>query len=243
MFGIIPFRGAADALDLLYPRACVHCGDSVTESFRYICWNCATLIQYLQAPMCSQCGEPVEGRVDGEFVCQLCSSSTRWFDRARSAARHDEVVRNLIHTFKYREGTWMLRDLAVILNGCYATHFAGRTPDLVVPVPLHPARRRMRGYNQAGYLARALARGQQVPCSSRLLQRIRMTSSQTELKAGDRARNVRGAFRVNPSLDVKGSNVLLIDDVMTTGATVSECARVLDKAGAARVDVATLARG
>ena len=233
----------ADALELLYPRACTCCGEGVTESFRYLCWNCATLMHYLRAPLCACCGEPVEGRVDGAFVCQRCETTPRWFDRARSAARHEGVLRTLVHTFKYREGTWMTHDLVTLLAGCFRTHFAPFFPDVVTCVPLHPARRRMRGFNQAALLGRSLARRHGLPFSALMLRRVRLTETQTRLKAVDRAGNVQGAFRIRRSHRVAGRSVLLVDDVMTTGATVSECARMLKEAGAQRVDVITVARG
>lgn len=229
--------------DVFYPRSCSACGSRAGEEFRYLCWECAAAATLLQPPMCSRCGEPVAGRVDGAFVCHLCSGAERHFELARSAARYDGPVRELIRRFKYEGGVWVRGDLVTLLSACVETHFDHGPPDAVVPVPLHPVKRRERGYNQAEILAAGLARRMDLPVERAGLRRVRFTATQTHLTAHQRADNVRGAFQVRLPRRLRNRHLLLVDDVMTTGATVSECSRCLLDGGAAKVWVVTVARG
>jgi len=234
---------AGTALDMLYPRMCVGCGQRVDPEPGHFCWDCRTTVLYVQPPYCSICGDPVEGRVDGSFVCYACSESTPLFDRARSAVRYRGVIQDALRAFKYRDGLWMRKDLVRILAACVAAHYDMDEIDAVTFVPLYPARHRQRGYNQAEVLAGLLARTIGKPLLKHCLARIKPTPTQTHLTARERATNVRGAFRTRWLNRLKGRRVLLVDDVMTTGATVNECSRVLKAGGAARVVVATVARG
>jgi ComF family protein len=235
--------GGGSAWDLLYPRCCLGCGSEAGTEFRYFCWDCASRFRPLTGPMCRHCGETVEGRVDADFICAACRDRSPAFARARSAVRFDGVLREAVHAFKYREATWLAGDLFSWLWACTQTHYDGTRYGLVVPVPLHRDRLRQRGYNQSALLARALSRRLGVPAAPRVLQRIRPTPSQTRLTAGQRISNVQGAFAAVLPPRYRARRVLLVDDVMTTGATVGECARCLVAAGAEAVDVVTVARG
>jgi ComF family protein len=144
---------------------------------------------------------------------------------------------------KYRSGLWLIPDLTSLLEACVRSWYRPEDLDAVVAVPLHPTRFRSRGFNQAAILAARLARRLGVSFHGRWLRRIRLTQSQTHLTAEDRAPNVRGAFDVVQPLAVLDQKILVVDDVMTTGATVGEVSRVLKQAGAASVWVATVARG
>ena len=237
-----PLRPAALA-ELLYPRQCIECGSAPGEDYRYLCWDCAARLNLLQAPMCSRCGEPVEGRVDGAFVCHLCVSADRRFTRARSVARFDGAVRTLIHAYKYDRHTWLARDLVRLLEAGWQTHYEDVEIDGVTWVPLHPTRRRARGFNQAQLLAQGLSARLRLPLLRGAVRRDRATATQTHLTAAQRAENVRGAFSCPRPHRVQGRRILLVDDVMTTGATVDEVARSLFRAAAAAVHVLTVARG
>ncbi len=235
---------AASLLDLVYPRACSGCGGRVGPDFHHVCWDCLSEVLFVRPPYCVLCGDPVEGRVDHQYTCFNCSSATPYFDRARSAARYRGVVQDLLREFKYRDALWLKPDLARLLESCTAAHYdAEADVEAVTFVPLYPARQRERGYNQAEILAHALARRLRKPLLSRCLMRVRPTRTQTHLTARERATNVRGAFRARRSRRLEDQRVLLVDDVMTTGATVNECARALKGAGAAQVYVVTVARG
>jgi ComF family protein len=230
-------------LDMLYPRTCAGCGKLAAPEPGHFCWDCQSKILYVQSPYCSICGDPVEGRVDGSFVCYACSESAPFFDRARSAVRYRGVMRNILQKFKYREGLWMRPDLVRILEACVATHYDRGEIDAVTFVPLYPAKRRQRGYNQAEVLAGLLAKSIRKPSLKYCLVRLKPTQTQTHLKARDRVTNVKGAFKARWLSRLKDRRILLVDDVMTSGATVNECLRVLKAGGAAHVVVVTVARG
>lgn len=229
-------------LDLVYPRSCAGCGGEVDAESEHLCWDCMAQVAYVQPPYCAICGDPVEGRIDDAFTCYLCSSATPHFDRARSAVRYNGVLQNVLRSFKYREALWMRTDLGRVMEACVAAHYDPDEIDAVTFVPLYPVRQRERGYNQSELLARVLAGRLRKPLK-RCLARIRPTQTQTNLTARQRATNVKGAFRSRPVQGLEGCRVLLVDDVMTTGATVNECARMLKEGGAERVYVVTVARG
>lgn len=230
-------------LDLLYPRACAGCGGALADDARHVCWDCRAALRVIGSPHCSWCGNPLEGRSDHAYVCYHCTQMQPAFDLARSAVRFEGVAADLIHRFKYGDALWLQDDLAELLEACVAVHYAGHPVDAVCCVPLYHARERHRGYNQARLLAGHLSRSLGKPLWPRVLARGRPTETQTHLTARDRLSNVKGAFRVRQPARVRGRRLLLVDDVMTTGATTSECARALKEAGVAAVYVVTLARG
>jgi competence protein ComFC len=228
---------------MLYPRRCVGCGASSPNTFRYICWECWSDSARVEAPFCNLCGDPVAGAIDHDFICYSCSAEKPAFDSARSAARYDGVVGESLRQLKYEQALWLAPDLATLLHNCIQAEYPDRSFDLLVPVPLHHVRRRGRGYNQAAILARELARIIGNKSHPGLLTRIRPTISQTNLTAKERLSNVTKAFQYKRGKQLAGQNVLLVDDVMTTGATVKACANALKKGGAASVHVITAARG
>jgi len=237
-------NGWTSLVDLLFPRTCAGCGMSVMEEGIHLCWDCRRDLAVISAPFCSTCGEPVHGRVDHAYVCHACVKQPMRFDRARAAIHYNALGKKLVTQFKYGHALWLESALVDLLEAGVRNHYGEETYDLLAAVPLHPVKRRERGYNQAALLAARLARRLRVPMSrSRALRRIRMTPSQTRLTAKLRLTNVMGAFEVTRPGEWKGKRVLLVDDVMTTGATVSACAEVIREAGAERVDVITVARG
>jgi len=154
---------------------------------------------------------------------------------------YDGPIREAIHALKYEGKSFLAKPLVGLLNRAYPFMDYG-SYDLLVPVPLHPKRLRERGFNQALVLARAIGRREGVPCTGFVLRKTRPSAPQIHLSPEERQKNVKGSFAVADPAKVRGKRVLLIDDVMTTGSTVNECARELSKAGAARVDVFTMAR-
>jgi ComF family protein len=230
-------------LDILYPRQCIGCGVSSPETFRYICWECWSDASRVEAPFCDLCGDPVAGAVDHDFICYSCSAERPSFDAARSAARYDGVVGEALRQLKYERAIWLAPDMAELLRNCIQAEYPGRKFDLIVPVPLHRVRRRERSYNQSAILAHELGRRIGCPAMPGMLKRIRPTISQTNLTAQDRLSNVADAFQHEREKWLAGRRVLLVDDVMTTGATVNTCAKALKKGGAVSVHVVTAARG
>ena len=241
---VSPLRGAVDAaLDLLLPRQCLKCGAVVARDGA-LCAACWSEISFIAPPLCARCGYPFElehGRGSDE-VCGACLREPPAFDRARAVFRYDHLSRPLILGFKHGDKTH-----GAPAFGAWLARAAGpmaAEADLVAPVPLHRWRLFRRRYNQAALLAQAFAATADLPCLPDLLTRVRATPSQGRLSRAGRRRNVRGAFAVSSRhrATAEGRRVLLVDDVMTTGATVEAAARCLGRAGAAAVDVLTLAR-
>ena len=230
-------------LDMLYPRRCIGCGVASPSMFQHICWDCWSLVQKVDPPFCRICGDPVAGSIVHDFVCFACSETEPYFDAARSVVRYDGVVGEALKQLKYHGAMWLAPDLAALMERCLRAEYSGLEFDWLLPVPLFHVRRRARGYNQSALLAGELARRMGSKTSRRLIKRIRPTVTQTNLTAAQRLSNVQNAFEYRREKKLAGQRVLLVDDVMTTGATVNACAKALKKGGALSVHVLTVARG
>lgn len=232
--------GAA-IVSLLYPPVCAGCGREVIPH-AHICRDCESQLTRIVPPFCSKCSEPFAGEITNPFDCANCAHRKLYFDAAISGFRSRGIARRVILDFKYGRkahlrhlvGSWLFAALQ-------DDRIRDREFDLIIPVPLHPARQRERGFNQAALLADLVSRKLSIPACP-LLQRIRYTTTQTAFDRAERMENLRGAFRLRKKADVQQLRVLLIDDVLTTGSTLSECARVLKGAGATSVHAATAAR-
>ena len=227
---------------LCFPPHCAVC-QTDTEPGVYLCRPCAQDAQPLEAPRCERCSWPFEGAITEAFVCADCHGRTVHYDCAVAAYRSRGVVRELIHGFKYGKK----RHLRIPLGAWLAEalddpRIAGQRPAAFIPVPLYPTRKREREFNQAEELCRLLSKRSGVP-TWHALKRIRNTITQTRLSREERMENLRGAFRAVQTTRLKGRDLVLVDDVFTTGSTVEECSRVLRRAGAASVRVMTIARG
>ena len=229
--------------DLLYPRVCLACHGDAAREQGFLCWDCRAGLEYIAGEFCAQCGDPIEGVAGHEFRCSACQDRKPGFVLARSAVRHRGLFRNAVWAFKYENAICLAADFAQLLEGCVRAHYGRIAFDAVTCVPLHPRKERERTYNQSALLGQETARRLGVPFFGGCLRRVRDTSTQTHLSAAGRRRNVHGAFAVRAAEWIEGRTLLLVDDVMTTGATVDECARMLKKAGAAGVYVVTLGRG
>ncbi|MCU0857859.1 MAG: ComF family protein [Pontiellaceae bacterium] len=230
-------------LDFFYPRNCIQCGAVSPEPLRHICWDCLSDTPRVEPPFCDICGDPVAGDIQHDYTCFACARETPSFDRARSAVRYEGAAGQAIRALKYNHSIWVVPDLTELLLACVRAEYSNIEFDWVTSVPLFPTRRRERGFNQSALLGAGLARRLKVPFREGILRRVRPTVSQTGLTASQRAANVGGAFRVGLFARPAGRRILLVDDVMTTGATVDACARVLKKSGAVSVHVITVARG
>ena len=230
-------------LDLVYPRFCVVCRRRVVREPGCLCWECTACLDWIGPPHCEQCGDPVDGEVDHAFICGWCRRHHPAFTLARSAVRFRFGAIPALHAFKYQRHSAMAVDFGRFLAECVGEQLGTVAFDAVVGVPLHKRRERERSYNQANLLAHEVAGRLGVPVARGVLRRIRPTRTQTELNARERLANVRGAFHCPASGWVRGRTFLLVDDVMTTGATVDSCSRALKEAGATAVYVVTVARG
>ncbi len=228
-------------VSLLYPPLCVACSADLAPD-EYLCAACTERLPRIRPPFCHKCSEPFAGDITGSFRCANCADRTLHFEAAVSAYRGRGLVRKLVHDFKYGSQFHLRHPLADWLGETlHDPRLHGRRFDFIVPVPLHPARERARGFNQAQLLAELFSARIGLPLL-RALERIRYTTTQTAFDRAERMQNLRNAFRLRKKMDVRDSRVLLIDDVLTTGSTLSECARVLKKAGASSVYAATAAR-
>jgi ComF family protein len=233
-------RTGRAVLDLVYPPLCIGCRAQVAEPGA-LCADCWANIRFLDGPMCAACGLPFEFDPGAGTLCAACHAHPPAFDKARAIMRYDEASRGPILALKHGDrldlspafARWLDRGGRALLDEA----------DVLVPVPLHPSRLWNRRYNQSAELARALGRLSGKPCDALALTRSRATPSQGAMRSAKaRRRNMLGAFKVRHKSAIAGRNVLLIDDVLTTGATVDACARALKRAGAAKVLVLALAR-
>jgi len=235
-------RAARSVLDFVYPPLCIGCRAPVSEPGN-LCAACWQGVGFLDGPACVCCGVPFDLDPGPGTRCAACYADPPSFDRARAVMRYDAASRGPILALKHADRLDLVPGFARWLDR------AGRElldeADFIVPVPLHASRLWMRRYNQSAELARGLGRLRSKPVEVLLLRRVRATPSQGEMpSAKARRRNMRGAFQVPHAsrARVAGRTVLLVDDVLTTGATADACARALKHAGAAKVHVLALAR-
>jgi len=234
--------------NFLYPPRCAVCGDRFDLAAAHrVCRPCLARVERIAHPICSICGAPMESSMRDYEECAACADRHPHFASARSVARYRPSAESdrrslpsLIRRHKYGLDQSLQRALAEFLGD--ELPYSANDFDIVVPVPLHPRRLWWRGFNQAALLAVTISRRAGKPVDMRSLTRTKMTTPQTSQDHDARRRNVRRAFAIARPARIRAKRVLLVDDVMTTGATVDECARVLMASGAARVDVLTLAR-
>lgn len=222
------------ALDLLFPRDCALCGGPLPTG--HLCPDCRRALREAPThPRCPRCGEEFPGLdADPAAPCAACRAHPPAYRRALIALRYDDHARALIHTFKYHRGIHLAPDLARLLRATLRREVPDLTFSALVPVPITRAKLRARGYNQADLLARTLARRLGLPCLRRLLVRHDTgIFSQTRLHRAERLANAREAYALAPRApSLTGLRLLLVDDVMTTGATAQACAEALASAGA-----------
>jgi ComF family protein len=232
-------RLALAALDLVFPALCPVCDATLAERRRDpLCGACWDALRRLGPPACVRCGLPLTAAaVD---VCGGCALDPPAWDWARAAAEYEGVARDALHALKFRGRRAVAGPLAALLLEQWQPMLAAADIDALVPVPLARARERERGFNQAALVAERLAVTLGVPLRPRWLVRCRSTQPQSDLGAAERRANVRGAFAADTA--VAGMHVVIVDDVLTTGATAAECARILRLAGVRRVGVLAVAR-
>ncbi|MBO7521180.1 MAG: ComF family protein [Opitutales bacterium] len=231
-------------LDLIFPRHCAVCGkENPEDGFDYLCADCANEAYITQVPRCKRCAEiaPVSAR-----GCAKCDGEELFFDSAMVACEYAQAGRELVLELKYRGGTYVAKDIARLASRAenFSEFFEGA---ILVPAPLHSSRLRKRGYNQSEEICKSLAkmRARLNLKVENLLARRRPTPTQTALSKKDRILNVRGAFEVSKKLKDKidkNAKIVVVDDVMTSGATLNECAKTLKKCGFKNVRAFAFAR-
>ncbi|MFA7345971.1 MAG: ComF family protein [Terrimicrobiaceae bacterium] len=226
---------------LFFPSHCAGCGRSVPEGDS-LCLKCDESIEKIRPPRCEVCSQPYRGDVP-TFTCPNCRGDAFHFECAIAVVRSRGVVREMVHRLKYGKELWLGRILAGWMReGLDDPRLRGWVPDALVPVPLHPRRLREREFNQAEILCQELSHSSGIRVFSPL-ERSRYTTTQTALDRKGRRQNLRDAFIPGKNRNVTNLNLLLVDDVLTTGSTLDACAAVLLKAGANSVRALTAARG
>jgi ComF family protein len=235
-------RAGRGLLDLAFPPVCLICRGPVAsaDSLCPACWN---TLQFIDGPVCDCCGLPFDIDAGPGTRCGSCLATPPAFDRGRAVLRYDEAGKAPLLALKHADRLDLVPAFAAWLDRAGAELL--QNADLIVPVPLHAIRLWRRRYNQAAELARALARRRKLGYAAMVLQRVKNTPSQgTMPSAAARRRNMRGAFWVprGKREAIKGKHLVLVDDVLTTGATASSAARILKRAGAASVSILAVAR-
>ena len=234
-------RAGRFTLDVALPPLCPSCRDPLGDGIG-LCATCWSKLSLIEPPFCARLGIPFTYDPGPGLLSMEAIANPPAYDRARAAVRYDDVARALVHGFKYGDrldlaplmGRWMERAGRELLDGA----------DALLPVPLHWRRLWARRFNQSAALAAAISELSRVPVLPATLKRVRATAQQVGLSKSERADNVQGAFRVpnEAKTEVAGRRLVLVDDVLTSGATVDTCARALLRAGAAHVDVLVFAR-
>jgi ComF family protein len=231
-------------LALVYPEACQFCESArATAAEGFVCADCRAQVRFVEAPFCDRCGLPFEGAITSTFECANCRETELRFRSARSAVVARDKVLEAIHRYKYQRALWFEPFLADLLISRAQPELTGGKWDSIVPIPLHATKQRQREFNQAERLADRLSAATHIPMDNQSLRRVLPTRTQTLLSRPERVANVRNAFAMRGDKRLKGERIVLVDDVFTTGATTSACAKVLLAAGSGEVCVWTLARG
>lgn len=233
---------AGSLLDAVIPPRCLKCGEVVANTGA-LCAQCFEKISFITAPLCQSCGIPFSDiylENPDSLICGTCVENPPVFERARAVIVYNDDSRSLITRFKYADRT----DLAPAFAR-WMTRVGGdllADADVILPVPLHRWRLLTRTYNQSAYLARRIAQLSGVPAEYGALRRVKATPSQGGLSASARKRNVASAFAIIKPEAVSGKRIVLVDDVLTTGATLNACAKVLRHSGATAVDAIVIGR-
>ncbi len=233
---------ATGLLDLVYPRLCLLCREHRTDAGTTdpLCPECHLSLPVNRPPFCRKCSRPLT--TSDEIFCDHCRQTDLAFDQVWAAAIYDENMRRLIHLFKYGGKTALRHTFAgLILDFTRRYRIPAGQFDGIMPAPLHNARLRERGYNQSCMLGEILAHELGLPLDDANLARTRNTRNQARLSPKERWTNVEGAFKITKPESVRGKRILIIDDLLTTGATLSGIAAVLKRAGAVNVSALTLA--
>lgn len=229
-------------LDLLLPSRCACCGKTVMSEST-LCADCFDKINFISMPYCKSCGMPFEAEIDAKLqkICAQCAQTRHITRLQRSAMIYDDFSKKMILDFKFYAKTQNAKILAKWLYAAGKDIF-DEGVDLIMPVPLSYRRLLRRGYNQSAILARLLSKQTGIKADLLSLKKIKHTKPQSMLSGKARMKNVKQVFKLKTDGAVKDKRIVLIDDVMTTGATLAECAKVLLESGAKSVDTLTVAR-
>lgn len=230
-------------LDFIFPRHCISCGKINPDGgYKYLCKNCADGVFSHQLMRCKKCSEIVGGNI-AVSRCAKCEGKILYFDQSRVVCEYVDAGRDMVLELKYKGGIWVASDIAKMCEKLsdFNEYFKDA---IIVPVPIHSSRKSKRGYNQSTKIARAIIlnfKDLNIRMSE-ILRRVKSTSTQTALSKQERELNVKNAFKIRQNSLSKDANIIILDDVMTSGATLNECARILKKSGFKNVKVFAFAR-
>lgn len=222
---------------VLYPQTCCFCGKICGK---YVCPECEKEIEYIEGPICERCGKPIA--YGKEKLCFDCSKRPMFYEQGRSLWLHKGKVKRGIYQFKYHNRRSNGLYYANELYRRYGEQIRRWSIDVIIPVPLHPKRRRKRGYNQAEIVAKHLGKQMSIPVDSKCVIRTKQTAAQKDLTNSERESNIKGAFEV-VQIKENVKNILIIDDIYTTGSTINEISKILRKKGDFKVFFLTISIG
>ncbi|MCX5850308.1 MAG: ComF family protein [Deltaproteobacteria bacterium] len=232
-----------DLSDVIFPPQCLGCGEIFhPQSKQIFCPSCEENIRFITGNICPVCGITFSDSPAGSHLCGNCLEKRPYFSYARAVFSYENIILKAIHQFKYGNNISIGAIFASFMSDFSFPDIDFTEYSFIIPVPLHIKRLRERGFNQSLILARAIEKKRQIPVNFSLLKRHKFTETQTGMNKTERKQNIKGAFEVGDNKKVAGNNIILVDDVYTTGATVNECAKTLIKAKAKKVTVLTLAR-
>jgi len=227
-------------LNTILPPRCSLCGQ-LTQSSQSLCADCFAELDFITPPLCQTCGLPLPPLVHGDLKCVRCLSQKSYFDTARACVLYNDISKKLIQNFKYYDHTELADILASLMARISDIDY--KMFDLIIPIPIHTEKLKSRKYNQAALLAQKMGNILNLPVQLNLLVKITSTPAQAGLSFVQRQKNIKNSFNLNPkaATKLKGKNILLIDDVITTTATINEASRILKKHKARQVVAITFA--
>ena len=226
-------------IELLFPRRCVVCDKPVEKMGNYVCKKCRPKIKYVESPYCMKCGKSLE-QAEEEY-CRDCRETAHFFKKGRALYEY-ESIKMSVYRYKYQGRKEYAEFFGTELAKKLGNEIKTWKADVIVPVPLHKDREKKRGYNQAAVIARKLGDSLHIPVEEKMVERIRPTLAQKNLKGKERQNNLKNAFKIRQN-DVKLKTVIVVDDIYTTGATMDEIAGCLKRAGVKEVYCISLAVG
>ncbi len=254
MVGTVFGAWAKNFINLIYPLSCLICKVRLNPlSDKPLCEICWNKIEFNSPPFCRVCGKhlpapPETNEATGPaktqnlaFICKDCQTFSYFFRTAHSVCIYDGIIKECIHLFKYKGKLSLVKPLGKLMIDFVHNFLDMKKIDLIIPVPLHSTKQRQRQFNQAQALAKSLSYAFSKRLQDKLFIKIKPGPAQVNLSRRERIKNVQGSFKIKNVRLLENKNILLVDDVLTTGATVNECARTLLEGGANRVDVFTLA--
>ncbi len=226
---------------IIYPALCLTCESSLEIDERYLCISCQLRIPHLKEPLCQKCAAECPPFAPSNFRCSCCRSIKSYYHRGTALFPYRDEVKTILHTVKFEKKPWHLKIFNEAIMKA-ALPLPITEYDLIVPVPADPKRKRERDFNPTYLIAKTIAQSSCAPRVKAVLKKVKSTPPQSDLDRAKRLVNLKEAFRLSWRADIRNQKILLVDDIVTTSATINECAKCLKEAGANRVDFFALAR-